>query len=384
MALVLVAYQRLHSGWAIALVLLADFLPGIVLGPVFGTLADRLPRKRLLVFADLVRAGAFVGIAITPSFVGTVGLALLAGVGTAMFRPTLNAAMPGLVSAEQRSYATALYGMSMSIGITVGPALTALVALFGSPSVMLAVNGATFIVSAALVMSVRFGVGARASAEAAAEPERSSVWRSTVEGARSAGRIPGVPTLLLIGAATILAGGLMNVAEPLLATGPLHGGNPGYSLLVMVYGAAMAAGSALSGRAGSSFAVLRRCYLIGLTIQGVGMIGTAAAPGLAWAIGSFALTGAANGLLAGPEVRLLQELVGDRLLGRAFGLRSMLVNLAFVLAFLSAGAVLAALGIRAVFAVGGGTLIVLALVGWLRFRPTTSAAPLPVIAAEAA
>src|SRR3984885_931135 len=187
-ALVLVAYQRLHSGWAIALVLLADFLPGIVLGPVFGTLADRLPRKRLLVFADLVRAGAFVGIAITASFVGTVGLALLAGVGTAMFRPTLNAAMPGLISDEQRSYATALYGMSMSIGITVGPALTALVALFGSPSVMLAVNGATFIVSAALVMSVRFGVGARASAEAAAEPERSSVWRSTVEGARSAGR----------------------------------------------------------------------------------------------------------------------------------------------------------------------------------------------------
>ena len=32
-ALVLIAYQRLHSGWAIALVLLADFLPGIGLPP---------------------------------------------------------------------------------------------------------------------------------------------------------------------------------------------------------------------------------------------------------------------------------------------------------------------------------------------------------------
>jgi MFS family permease len=387
-ALVLVAYHRLHSGWAIALVLLADFLPGIVLGPVFGALADRMPRKRLLIFADLLRAGAFLGLAVIPSFAGTVGLALLAGVGTAMFRPTVNAAMPGLVSDEQRSAATALYGASMSIGLTVGPALTGLVALFGSPTVMLAVNGATFIVSAALVMSVRFGEGARPSADAKADREHSSrehssLWTSTVEGARSARRIPGVPTLLLIGAATILAGGLMNVAEPLLATGPLHGGNSGYSLLVMVYGAAMAAGSLLSSRAGSKFAVLRRCYLVGLAIQGVGMIGSAAAPGLAWAIASFAVTGAANGLLAGPEVRLLQELVGERLLGRAFGLRSMLVNLAFVLAFLSAGAVLATLGVRAVFALGGGTLVLLALVGWLRFRPTRSVQPLAALAEPA-
>jgi MFS family permease len=382
-ALVLVAYHRLHSGWAIALVLLADFLPGIVLGPVFGALADRMPRKRLLIFADLLRAGAFLGLAVIPSFAGTVGLALLAGVGTAMFRPTLNAAMPGLVSDEQRSAATALYGASVSIGLTVGPALTGLVALFGSPTVMLAVNGATFIVSAALVMGVRFGEGAQQSAGAKTDREHSSLWTSTVEGARSAGRIPGVPTLLLIGAATILAGGLMNVAEPLLATGPLHGGNSGYSVLVMVYGAAMAAGSLLSSRAGSKFAVLRRCYLIGLTVQGVGMIGSAAAPGLAWAIGSFAVTGAANGLLAGPEVRLLQELVGERLLGRAFGLRSMLVNLAFVLAFLSAGAVLAALGVRAVFALGGGTLVMLALVGWLRFRPTKSVQPLSALAEPA-
>jgi MFS family permease len=368
--------------------LLADFLPGIVLGPVFGALADRMPRKRLLIFADLLRAGAFLGLAVIPSFAGTVGLALLAGVGTAMFRPTVNAAMPGLVSDEQRSAATALYGASMSIGLTVGPALTGLVALFGSPTVMLAVNGATFIVSAALVMSVRFGEGARQSADAKTDREHSSrehssLWTSTVEGARSARRIPGVPTLLLIGAATILAGGLMNVAEPLLATGPLHGGNSGYSLLVMVYGAAMAAGSLLSSRAGSTFAVLRRCYLVGLAIQGVGMIGSAAAPGLAWAIASFAVTGAANGLLAGPEVRLLQELVGERLLGRAFGLRSMLVNLAFVLAFLSAGAVLATLGVRAVFALGGGTLVLLALVGWLRFRPTRSVQPLAALAEPA-
>jgi MFS family permease len=382
-ALVLVAYQRLHSGWAIALVLLADFLPGIALGAVFGALADRVPRKHLLVFADILRAGAFLGLALISSYLGTVVLALVAGVGTAMFRPTANAALPGMVNGEQRSAATALYGANFSIGMTIGPALTALVALFGSPSVMLAVNGATFIVSALLLSGVSFGAGGRSPEAAAPEEKRPSLWASTVEGARSAGQMPGVATLLLIAAAAILAAGLMNVAEPLLATGPLHAGSSGYSVLISVYGAAMAAGSLASARAGSSLVRLRRCFVIGLALQGVGMIGSAAAPDLAWAIGTFALTGASNGLIVGPEIRLLQELAGERMLGRAFGLRDMLSNAAFVLAFLSAGAVLGALGVRAVFAFGGAALVALAIVGALRFRPVTPAEPLPLAAEPA-
>jgi MFS family permease len=382
-ALVLVAYQRLHSGWAIALVLLADFLPGIALGAVFGALADRMSRKRMLVLADVLRAGAFLALAVTGSFAGTVALALAAGVGTAMFRPTANAALPGMVSDEQRSAATALYGANLSIGMTVGPALTALVALFGSPSVMLAANGVTFIVSAVLLSTVPFGAADRSPQGAEAQGERSSLWSATVDGVRCAGQMPGVPTLLLIGAAAILAGGLMNVAEPMLATGPLHAGGSGYSVLVTVYGAAMAGGALASARAGSSVARLRRFFVIGLALQGVGMIGSAAAPDLAWAIGSFALTGASNGLLAGPEVRLVQELAGERLLGRAFGLRDMVGNVAFVVAFLSAGIVLGALGVRAVFAFGGAALVVLALVGTLRFRPLRRAEPLPVAAEPA-
>ena len=379
----LVAYQRLHSGWAIALVLLADFLPGIALGAVFGALADRVPRKHMLVLADVLRAGAFIGLAVTGSFAGTIALALVAGVGTAMFRPTANAALPGMVSDEQRSAATALYGANFSIGMTVGPALTALVALFGSPSIMLAANGATFVVSAVLLSTIRFGAGSRSPAASEPDDDRPSLWAATIEGVRSAGRMPGVPLLLLIGAAAILAGGLMNVAEPMLATGPLHAGSSGYSVLVTVYGAAMAAGSVASARAGSSVARLRRCFVIGLALQGVGMIGSAAAPDLAWAIGSFALTGASNGLLAGPEVRLLQELAGERMLGRAFGLRDMLGNLAFVVAFLSAGVVLDALGVRAVFMAGGAGLVVLALVGSLRFRPVRAADKLPAVAEPA-
>ena len=65
-ALVLVAYHRLHSAWAIAVVMLADFVPGIVLAVPFGALADRFSRKRLVVGADLLRAAAFLALAVDP------------------------------------------------------------------------------------------------------------------------------------------------------------------------------------------------------------------------------------------------------------------------------------------------------------------------------
>ncbi len=59
--------------------LLADFLPGVLLGAPLGALADRLPRRRLMIGADLMRAGAFAGLAVIPSFGSTIVLALLAG-----------------------------------------------------------------------------------------------------------------------------------------------------------------------------------------------------------------------------------------------------------------------------------------------------------------
>ncbi len=377
-ALVLVAYHRLHSGWAIALVLLADFLPGIVLAAPFGALADRMPRRRLAVGADMLRAGAFIALAVVPSFAATVGFALLAGVGTALFRPAVNAALPGLVTDEQRSPATALLGAGLSIGLTVGPALTALALLFGSATLILAVNGLTFLLSAALLSTVPLGSGARAQGNAepaddASAETRESLWSSTVRGARSAAQTPGVRTLLLIGTGSILAGGLMNIAEPLLAVGPLRAGNSGYSIPVAVYGAAMVIGSLALSRAGSSVSGLRTRLLVGLALQGVGMIGSATAPSLDWAIASFALTGIGNALNVGPGVRLIQEVVSEGLLGRVFGLRDMLMDVAYVLAFLSAGAVLATIGVRAVFALGGAGLVMLAVAGWLAFRPDRSA-----------
>jgi MFS family permease len=379
-ALLLIAYHQLRSGWAISLVLLGEFLPGIVLAPVFGSLADRMSRRRLTISADLLRAACFGALAVVNSFAATVGLVLLAGVGTAMFRPAINAALPGMVPPERRSQLVALFYASVNTGLMLGPALTAGMLFFTTPQVVLVVNALSFVASALLLGGLDLGPHADDPADPES-PAHGSVWTQTAAGVRAVAEIPGLAVLIGVAALVVLTGAMFNVLAPLLATGPLHAGGSGYSVLMALYGTGMVAGSWANARAGSELVALRRRWLFGIAISGLAMVGAALAPNFAAAVIAFTLIGLAENLLVGPEMRLVQELVAERLLGRVFGLKDVLENVAFVSAFLGAGALLTLAGVRAVF-VGAGVLTVgLAAVAALSFR-THHAANVPTSRSE--
>jgi hypothetical protein len=61
-------------------------------------------------------------------------------------------------------------------------------------------------------------------------------------------------------------------------------------------------------------------------------------------------------------------MVADRMLGRVFGLKDVLENIAFVAAFIGAGALLTVAGVRAVFVGAGVMTVALAFVGAVAFR----------------
>jgi MFS family permease len=366
-ALLLIAYREFRSGWAISLVLLGEFLPGIVLAPLFGSLADRIPRRRLTISADLIRAGSFIALAFVHSFPATVGLVLLAGVGTSMFRPAINAALPGMVPPERRSQLVALFYGSVNTGLMIGPALTAGMLLFTTPQVVLIANALTFVASALLLGGLDLGPHDDDPKDDEAVM-RGSIWAQTGAGVRAVAETPGVAILIGVAALVVLTGAMVNVLAPLLATGPLHAGGSGYSVLMALYGTGMVAGSWANARAGCDIASLRRRWLFGIAMSGIAMAAAAIAPNFPAALVSFTLIGLAENLLVGPEMRLVQELVAERLLGRVFGLKDVLENVAFVSAFLGAGALLTIAGVRTVF-VGAGLLTLgLAAVAGFSFK----------------
>src|SRR3954464_2492563 len=67
-ALVIIAYDRMRSPWAITLVLLVEWLPSRVAGPVFGAIVDRFSRRGCAIAADVMSAAAFVALGLVDSF----------------------------------------------------------------------------------------------------------------------------------------------------------------------------------------------------------------------------------------------------------------------------------------------------------------------------
>jgi MFS family permease len=349
-ALLLLAYNRFHSPWAITLVLLADFLPAIALGPLLGAAVDRFGRRRCAVIADAARALAFAGIFFAPSFAFTVALALVAGIGTALFKPAVLAGLPNLVDDERLPAATSLYGAIADLGHTLGPALAGAALLVTGPRELLLANAITFALSAVLVAGVDLG------APAASDGRRPSLIAEAREGVSVTLRMPGIRTLLIGSSLAVLAAGMTNVGELQLATVSLHAGDAGFSIFVALSGIGIVAGSLAAGGGGEA-ASLRRRYLLGLVAMAAGMLVAGLAPVFAAAAVAFVALGGGNGLASVTEQLLVQRTVPDELLGRAFGVKSALISSAFAASLLLGGLVTSLVGPRVLFAIAGAGLL---------------------------
>jgi MFS family permease len=370
-ALLIVAYDRLASGWAISLVLLAELVPAMFLGPLFGAAADHWSRRRCMVAADVVRAAAFLAIALVDSFAATFAFALVAGSGTALFKPAALAALPGLARTERLPAATALYGAITDFGFIAGPAVAALVLLAGGPEVILFANAATFGVSAIVLARLPFGaapVGTHLGGQ------HLGLLREARDGLRALAGMSGVRAVVVASSAMLLFAGLFNVAELPFATDELDAADSAFAVLAAVYGLGFVAGS-LSGSRGGEPGVLKRRFLGGLGVVGAGFLACGIAPSLAAALPAFALAGVGNGLILVYERLLVQTTVADALMARVFGARDGLNAWTFAIAFVVAGGLIESLGTRAVLGLAGAGSLLVWGVSSIALRRAWSAEP---------
>jgi MFS family permease len=355
-ALMVLAYDRYRSPWALTLVLLASYLPPGFLGPVFGALADRFSRRLCAVVADVTRAVAFIAIALVHGIEATIALAFLAGAGTALFSPSILAALPSLVRRDELPALTSVYGSITDVGRTVGPAIAAIgFPLVGADGLML-INGATFAVSAVVLALIPFG--AAAVRESSAEPAR--FLQEVREGLSETMRAPVVRVVVIASTAIILFAAMLNVAELLLAR-ELGSGASGFALLLTAQGVGVVAGS-LSGARPGGLREYEGRYLVGAVAVALGLIGLSLSPVYAVAVPAFLVLGIGNGVVVVHERLIFQETVPERLTARAFAVLDALGSWAFGTAYLVAGALVALVGTRACLAVaGGGVAVVWAL-----------------------
>lgn len=349
-------YERTHSPAWMALLLVADLLPMVLLGLLVGPLIDRLSRKRLLVGADLARFAVFCALPFAGSAIAIVALAALAGVASGVFRPTAYAGLPNLVEDRDLPNANSLLqtidNLTWAAGSLAGGALVQA----SGPHLAYWINAGTFLVSAALIGGIP-----KRLMQAAPAPSRGHL-RDLADGFALVRNSRALFTVLIAWNISMVANGFVNVGEPFLAFRVFNSGRFGLGLLMGSAGIGLAIGAFFAGTSIEQRG-LAKVYGAALALMAIGVGSAAAAPNVWVAAVCVVLSGAGNGAAVVCNALLVQRGAPDRMRGRAFTVL-MSSNVALLtLGMFVAGWLTNTIGPRWVWAISASLSAVAALVG---------------------
>jgi MFS family permease len=327
-------------------------LIGFVL--VGGLAADRLPRRAVMVGADVARAIA-VGIAGALSITGALELwhlavaGLVIGAGEAFFIPSYTALVPHLLEEDEILAANGLEGMLRPLAAqAIGPMLGGVAVAILDPGAAILAVTATYVFSASCLLAIR-GAGGRPErlADAESAPSPLADLREAIVYTR---RTPWLWwTLLFALVAVFCFIGPLEVLVPFAVRDRAGGDAAGYGLVLAMFGI----GSALGALVISSRPLPRRYLTVMLLLWSVGFLPFALF-GLATALWVMCLTAFAIGVAESATViwgTLLQRRVPDALRGRVSSL-DFFVSLALMpVSMALAGPAGDAFGLTAVFVV---------------------------------
>ena len=138
-------------------VMLLSMLPAALLGPISGTIVDNLPRKKLIIFSDVINGinviilSAIVGYSLMPLNVIIILILVfstISGVLFSIFNPAITAAIPDLVPEEKLQAANSLKESVQQLSLFIGQAAGGILfTIFGAPLLFL-FDGITYLFSA--------------------------------------------------------------------------------------------------------------------------------------------------------------------------------------------------------------------------------------------
>ena len=158
-AIVVLVFQLTGSGRGVAGAVMFEVLPVLLIGPFAGLAADKMPRRRLMVSADLIRACAAASLIFAVGSVTAVfATAFVLSAAATVFNPAATSLLPDVVDDTDLINAnSALWSVAVIAQIALAPAAGLIIAVGGGVRVAFAINAATFVASALLLVGVRAG-----------------------------------------------------------------------------------------------------------------------------------------------------------------------------------------------------------------------------------
>jgi predicted MFS family arabinose efflux permease len=159
-ALALLVTEQTGSTTDLGIVIGAQTAALVTFLLIGGVWADRLPRHRIMVSTDLIRAGLHALLAMliftdALEIWHLVAIEVCFGAAEAFFRPAYSGLVPQTVPEDLIQEANAANGLTQTLAEFAGPVLATVLVLTLGTGAAFAIDAATFLVSAALLALVR-------------------------------------------------------------------------------------------------------------------------------------------------------------------------------------------------------------------------------------
>jgi MFS family permease len=232
-----------HSAWLLGVVGALQFLPVMLLSLFGGVLADRLPKRKVLLFTQsfAMLQATILWILVATGHVQiweVLVLASLLGLTNSIDMPTRQAFVVEMVGREDLPNAIALNSSLFNMARVVGPGLGGLIIAWLGIAPLFLLNAISFIaviIGLALIrMNDLYALAKRSTSKA--EAPKQSTLQSLREGLAYVARTPSVLLIIAVIGVISLFGINFNVILPLFATDVLHSGALGFGILSATFG----------------------------------------------------------------------------------------------------------------------------------------------------
>jgi MFS family permease len=304
-----------HSPVQLGVVGALQFLPVLLFSLVGGVLADRWPKRRILLVtqsAATMQALLFYILLATSTIQlwHIYVLALLLGITTTLDQPTRSAFVVELVGREDLSNAVALNSSLVNLARIVGPGIGGIIIAISNVTLLFLLNAISFLpVILGLALINRHELHGQAFGRA-----RKNTWQSLREGVAYVWHSPTILWVILVVGLVLLFGANFSVFLPLFATDVLHVGAAGFGLLSAATG-----GGALIAALWLAWRHQRptiRAILFGTLILGILEIVFAFSQLYSLSLALIAVLGFVETTFGALAITLIQTIAPDHLRGR--------------------------------------------------------------------
>ncbi len=360
-----------HSALLLGLVGVLQYLPIMLLSLFGGVLADRMPKRTLLLVTQsvaLVQAALLWILVVT----GTVQvwhimlLAALLGITNALDTPTRQAFVSEMVGREDLPNGIALNSSLVNIARVLGPGLGGVLIAWLGVAPLFLLNAISFLaVIIGLVMIDSRTLHALPGRQT--DEKKPGTFQSVREGLSYVWHMPTVLLVIGVIGVIVLFGVNFNVMLPLFATDVFHAGPVGYGLISAAYGLG-ALFSALWVAWGNQTPSIR-VLLIAACAFGALEIAFALSHLYILSFPLLAGIGFAQIVMSTTANTTIQTVTPNYLRGRVISVYLLVYAGSLPLGNLLAGSLTTLFGASIAFLIGGTLCFVAAIVGWLLRKP---------------